>query len=82
MTERTDWHDIFYQVLEDNENLRELSGKIIQGKVREYNQLIRADFVIHTEGDIPDDQIKPIVRPFAHFKTPQPGRVQVHVGSR
>ena len=80
--QKTDWHDIFYSVLEDLENLRELSGKIIAGKAREYEQQIRIDFVIHSQGDIPQEQLKPIVRPFSHFpRKKESCRIQIDLGS-
>ena len=68
MTERTDWHKFFQEVIEDSENLRELSGKIISLKAREHQQMIRADFICHTESDLPPDTLPPIIRPFSHFK--------------
>ena len=55
-------------MLEDVENLRELSGKVVSLKAREHHQTIRADFICHAENDIPREQLPPIVRPFAHFK--------------
>ena len=57
MTERTDWHKFFQEVIEDSENLRELSGKLVSLKAREHQQMIRADFVCHTESDLPPDHI-------------------------
>lgn len=68
MEERKDWHKILQEILEDIGNLQLLSGKIIAGKAREYHQMIRADFVCHTEGDLPSNKLKPIIRPFSHFK--------------
>ena len=68
MTERTDWHKFFQEVIEDSENLRELSGKLVSLKAREHQQTIRADFICHTESDLPPDTLPPIIRPFSHFK--------------
>ena len=68
MAEKTLWHKFFQEVIEDSENLKELSGKIIALKAREHQQMIRADFICHAESDIPAGQLKSIVRPFAHFK--------------
>ena len=68
MTEKTLWHKFFQEIIEDSENLKELSGKIISLKAREHQQTIRADFICQTERDIPAEQLKPIVRPFSHFK--------------
>ena len=68
MEERKDWHKIVQEILEDIGNLQLLSGKLITGKAREYQQMIRADFICHTEGDVLCDREKKIVRPFDHFK--------------
>lgn len=68
MDERKAWHGILQEMLEDPGNLQVLSGKIIAGKAREYHQLIRADFICHTKGAVPEGRLKPIIRPFDHFK--------------
>ena len=68
MTETTYWHKFFQGMLEDIGNLRELSGKIISAKARKHQQMIRADFICHTEGNLSDEKLKSIVRPFSHFK--------------
>lgn len=68
MEERIDWHNILQEILENISNLQLLSGKIIAGKAREYHQMIRADFICHTQGDLSNDKLKPIIRPFSHFK--------------
>lgn len=68
MTQKqVNWHDIFQGMLEDQGNLQELCGKIISGKAREYQQQIKVDFVVHTEGNV-TEKLKPIPRPFDHFR--------------
>ena len=65
---QTNWHKVFQDILEEKENLRELSGKIITDRAREYEQQIKIDFIVHAQGDIPQEELKPIVRPFNHFR--------------
>ena len=38
---RRDLHKILQEMLENNENLHDLSGKIIIGKAREHQQMIQ-----------------------------------------
>ena len=64
MKKRKPWHRLLQEILEDMSNLQLLSGKIIAGKAGEYRQMIRADFICHTQGDLPTDKLKSIIRLF------------------